>query len=372
MQKRILGVVLLIQLGCSSKDPFSTYQLAARPEQANQGQTKAVLVMHAGEVSIQSANGHRFSAQPALPLLSNDQIATKNNSFAIVHLHNNHVVRLDEDLRLQVANLAMFHAKKTSLAVAQQLTSLLKPEERNQPERIVGWHARMQAAQTATSLREPDKLPAQPQPESKPQEALVAKRDQRAQTQPKVLKKERSDRSKTKMQQPIHKRTLPKELEKAPKSPERVKRNVVKPTKKTQKISRKFTRPATRNNEQQAGARALAPKGAPSKKLRRPTPKKQNPTITRWRIGSHKDWRQPNTLPDQIKRLFQQETVLNCLRTAPPKSNKLQLSLKITNNLIKQIRTLGGTMPRCLQTILQKHKLSGMTDTTIMIEVNFP
>ncbi len=143
-----LSMVLIggLILGCSQSSSFS-YDQSQRPAAAGTGEVVAKVLVFSGRVEIQAANGHRFEAKPEQPLLATDTVAVPAAGFAILQLANNHLTRLDADVRLRLADAAALSAPAAQHSIQQQLTRLLTPAERSRTERIVGWHARMSAAE---------------------------------------------------------------------------------------------------------------------------------------------------------------------------------------------------------------------------------
>lgn len=100
---------------------------------------------------------HGKAAQPAskdLPLELADEVEVPVGGFALVQIdRNQQLVRIDEDLRLAVRDLAALEAPKTTVTLEDQVNALLTSTE-NTPvgaERMVGWYVTPTAAQVRTS-----------------------------------------------------------------------------------------------------------------------------------------------------------------------------------------------------------------------------
>lgn len=77
-----------------------------------------------------------------------DLLVVGEDGFLVVGLSNQWLVRVEEDLEVQVSELAGFGEPPTTLSTDEQLARLLTPEERDGwdgEERIAGWHARLQS-----------------------------------------------------------------------------------------------------------------------------------------------------------------------------------------------------------------------------------
>jgi hypothetical protein len=159
--------------GWSGCDRAAEFQVdpALRPAGAGGGEWVAKVLLLKGQVSIRTAAGFEFGARPQAPLLRSDTIVVAAESFAVVQLRNNLLNRVAADQSLAVAELASLDAPASSTPIEQQLTGLLTSQERDQPERIVGWHARLSAAQSVAA-RDQDEAPRIPQEERVEREAL--------------------------------------------------------------------------------------------------------------------------------------------------------------------------------------------------------
>ena len=150
LSRRPIGMLLLTlalaAAGCDEPPPLAA-DAAARPAAAGSGPALAKVLLFRGEVSIEAANGHAFTARPEVPLIAGDAVVLGPASFVILQLGNGLLSRLDAADRYPVAELAGLDAPAAERSIQQQLTALLEPDEKRNTERIVGWHARMAAGE---------------------------------------------------------------------------------------------------------------------------------------------------------------------------------------------------------------------------------
>lgn len=108
-----------------------------------------VLVIE-NDVQVDPGGGQqRFKALGGMVLQKSDVVLVGPGAWvALVILGNEHVVRLDDDLSLKVADLALLNAPKQTQSAVQQLDTLLTKQERQRTERLIGWHASQTAANT--------------------------------------------------------------------------------------------------------------------------------------------------------------------------------------------------------------------------------
>ncbi|MBT3221128.1 MAG: hypothetical protein HN348_18765 [Proteobacteria bacterium] len=117
---------------------------------ASAEEVAAVMLIN-GDVSVTSA-GMTKKAFVGLGLDLNDVVTTDWDSAVVLHLSNDHLVRVDEDLELTVGDLVLLDAPQAKQDVKTQLETLLYPEDRvamkglEQAERVAGWHARITAS----------------------------------------------------------------------------------------------------------------------------------------------------------------------------------------------------------------------------------
>ena len=122
----------------------------------------AAVLLVQGDVSVSSTQGVFEQARVGTGLERGDLIKTDWDSAAILQLHNNYLVRIDEDLELKVSELVLIDAPASTADYKTQLDSLLYPEERasmdgiEQAERVAGWHARVTASYAPTTTYEFD------------------------------------------------------------------------------------------------------------------------------------------------------------------------------------------------------------------------
>lgn len=108
-----------------------------------------------------------------LPLSRTDEVDVPVGGVALVQIAGNgQVVRIDEDLRLAVSDLAALDAPKTSVGLRDQLDALLTPAERQArgSQRMVGWFVAPVAAQvrTGSGLKLMDDEESKVAPETEP------------------------------------------------------------------------------------------------------------------------------------------------------------------------------------------------------------
>ncbi len=147
----------------------------------------ASIMLVQGEVKVGHGANPPSPAQVGDLLMREDVVWTSPGAAAILHLRNNHLVRVDEDLQLNVADIVLLDAPASELDASQQLAELLYPEERQaipgveQAERVSGWQSRLRAGQSVGTVSEEDREEAsddagsaaaapapEPEPESKP------------------------------------------------------------------------------------------------------------------------------------------------------------------------------------------------------------
>lgn len=119
------------------------------------GRAVARILIAKGYVHVIEKNGNKVHAKEGTSLLRTDTITTSKGSFAVIQLHNNYLVKIDESLELDVADIVLLDAEKTDADPKTQLSQMLNPEERvaagdavHRAERVAGWHARLVAAET--------------------------------------------------------------------------------------------------------------------------------------------------------------------------------------------------------------------------------
>lgn len=134
--------------------------------------TKDVKVFH-GQTPVPAAKD--------LPLELADEVDVPVGGFALVEIdRNKQLVRIDEDLRLAVRDLAALEAPQATASFKEQVNALLTSTENTETgaQRMVGWHVAPAAAQVPTSsgfakAMEDDEEPAPRALEKKKQESLL-------------------------------------------------------------------------------------------------------------------------------------------------------------------------------------------------------
>jgi hypothetical protein len=160
-----ISVLALFFLGsCTTGSPPAG--AATRPEGTGSGEAAAHVHLVSGGVGVKAQNGKTFRAVPGVPLLGTDELTVDPGGFMVLRLRNDYLVRLDEEVTLAVADLVLLNAPQATESFEQQLSRLLTKKEREDGERIAGWHARLTGAQTVP-----------PQPEKK---KMAVKREQAA------------------------------------------------------------------------------------------------------------------------------------------------------------------------------------------------
>jgi hypothetical protein len=107
--------------------------------------TKDVKVFHGKTVQ---------AASKDMPLELADEVEVPVGGFALVQIdRNGQLVRIDEDLRLAIRDLAALEAPKTTVTLEDQVNALLTSTEKApaSAERLVGWYVAPAAAQVRTS-----------------------------------------------------------------------------------------------------------------------------------------------------------------------------------------------------------------------------
>lgn len=123
------------------------------PAVASAEEVAEVLVLQ-GEVQLVDVEGTHV-AEVGERLDRDDVLVVAEESAAVLQLHNDYLVRLDEDLEIAVGDLVLLDAPATTRSAAEQLAELLYPDERetmdglDRAERVAGWHARVSAGASA-------------------------------------------------------------------------------------------------------------------------------------------------------------------------------------------------------------------------------
>jgi len=119
----------------------------------------AAVMLTTGQASVLS-EGVEAPAATGLALDRKDVLKTGPEGAIIVHLSNDHLVRIDSDLELAVADIVMLSAPQATVPPGQQLADLLYPEEVSalgdsvvRAERVAGWHSRLTATEGISGLQ---------------------------------------------------------------------------------------------------------------------------------------------------------------------------------------------------------------------------
>lgn len=105
------------------------------------------VLLRDGQVTITPSSGKTFDARTGMKLGAADTIAVGPNAWVAIHiLGNDHVVRLDDDLSLRVAELALLKAPKHSQSLEQQFNRLVTTKEQDAGGRLIGWNVSQTAA----------------------------------------------------------------------------------------------------------------------------------------------------------------------------------------------------------------------------------
>lgn len=117
-------------------------------------QEVAAVLLFSGSVTIESGGvGH--PARVGEGLTESAKVIVGEESSVILHLQNEYLVRLDDEMALPVSKLALLRAPAAQASVKDQLATLLDPAERadfpgvDRAERVAGWHARLSAGAAA-------------------------------------------------------------------------------------------------------------------------------------------------------------------------------------------------------------------------------
>ncbi len=116
----------------------------------------AQVLVTSGSVSVKPASAQAaFPATKGTPLQKSDRLIVGPGAWvALAILGNSQVVRLDDDLELQVGELALLNAPKHAQGLQQQFDTLFTAQEREHTERLIGWNASPTAASTPSMERE--------------------------------------------------------------------------------------------------------------------------------------------------------------------------------------------------------------------------
>jgi hypothetical protein len=120
----------------------------------------AVVLLLQGSVEVVDPSGDAEAAELGDELTAEHMVRTDWDSSVVLHLHNDHLVRVDEDLELAIKDVVLLNADPTSDSIDTQLASLLQPGELNSmtgiddTERLAGWHSRLTASATVGATTE--------------------------------------------------------------------------------------------------------------------------------------------------------------------------------------------------------------------------
>jgi hypothetical protein len=153
-----LSLLVLVPCGCADRAPAPDG--AATPDRV-----VADLAMLRGEVKIVPPGGEPAPAKVGDELRRGDSLRVGAGAFAVLALGNGYLVRVDEGQTLRLAEVAVLDAPPASEDLETQLARLTSEEERAGAERIAGWHARLQAADSVAPLAD---APAPPPPSPSP------------------------------------------------------------------------------------------------------------------------------------------------------------------------------------------------------------
>ncbi|MCA9569905.1 MAG: hypothetical protein KC656_18800, partial [Myxococcales bacterium] len=136
-------MVLFTMLACAGPDAPIANPAA--------GQRVARVALFAGNPVVQRSTTE-IPVTDGMMLLTSDTVDT-SNGMVVVHLPNDHLVRIDEDLALVVGDLVLWQATQSTVSVKDQLAELLDPDEQaamdpggDRSERVAGWQLRMLTA----------------------------------------------------------------------------------------------------------------------------------------------------------------------------------------------------------------------------------
>lgn len=122
------------------------------------------VMLATGEVSLRDAAGAVRPAAPGAPVRRDDTVVTGEGGVVVLHLRNDQLVRIDEDLQLSVGRIVVLDAPRATASPSEQLRSLVDPTERTAfpgfaaAERVAGWDARLTAAEAPGAVDESAKL----------------------------------------------------------------------------------------------------------------------------------------------------------------------------------------------------------------------
>ncbi len=344
MQQRVIAVAALCFLvGCSESTPFE-YDSSARPSEAGSGEVVAKVLLLSGRVTIKTTGGFAFPAAPGVPLIETDEIAVAEKSFVVLQLRNNHLSRIDSNVTLAVADLAMIDAPATRVSIQQQLTRVLTPQERDDSGRIVGWHARLSAAQS---------VPAQRQ-ETKAEEEAIAM----AAPVPAEAKKKK----------PAVKRRRPAPRA-APPPSSKAARASARPPADLDELGSIGDIVGSGESTGGAGLGGLALKGktAVEAKLR--------PRVVRWLEKVGTEWKvQKGAKPASLLRLVRRPDFVDCLRKMLARDESLErirFEIDLEGGKIVRIRVLGNPpLAGCIKArLLRRPVVKDLGDGSFRLEV---
>ncbi len=110
----------------------------------------AQVVMSFGSTTATPPGGGGVALAPGMVVDRAERIGVGTNSWVVLAvLANGHLVRLDEEVTLTVSEIALLDLPPTTESAAKQLERLLTQREKTTekvPERLVGWHAGLSAA----------------------------------------------------------------------------------------------------------------------------------------------------------------------------------------------------------------------------------
>src|SRR5690348_4143948 len=97
----LLAIVALSACAAAAEPP------AARPAAAGTGPSVAVVIASQGSAAVLPATGQAFAPAPGTPLLRTDVVTAPPRGFVLLALGNGWLVRVDEEIALAVADIAL-------------------------------------------------------------------------------------------------------------------------------------------------------------------------------------------------------------------------------------------------------------------------
>ncbi len=344
--------------GCLDADP------PAPPLERADG-VVARLSLARGEVELLRAGSPPAPVRPGAELRRGDSLRVAPGAFAVLALHNGYLVRLDGGQTLRLAEVAVLDEPPASESIEAQLTRMTTAEERAGAERIAGWQADMQAADSVAPMAVEVARDA-PGPEAEEEAAAEGQGDRQAGTAEEKKATEVAEQAPAKMAEAARKQEL-RELA--------AERGVLALLRK-------------KDGEEGAVADALGVKGSlpgpsgsggGSKDVATARPPRAKPALPApapapWVLGTVRQTAPavglaPAEVVSQLRTALAGQAFVACLGESFPGAPLVRLALQVEGGAVVAVEVLGGAVtPACLGR-LRGLRLAGPPASRYLLEV---